>query len=333
MTRDDQIRQISTMGTDVAVSYRDGESARGQVESFNPQQPWFYLHATGEDAPRRVRFDEVKSVAFLSAPDAAGREERFPANARLVTVRFADGDALHGIAHSYGGARAGLFLVPTGSSWYEKVYVPLTAVHDVLDVKRLGDILADEGMVSRDRVEEALQQQRGLKTEQIGEILVRRQLLTRDKLDRSLALQAEPKGPRIGEILVEQGFINAKELEEALEIQSHQRRRKLGEVMVEMGIATYKMIAVALAIQYGVPFMELADQAPAAGLRTLVPSELARRLMTLPVSLQEGVLTTAVADPADPAPREALRAATGLVVIHVVATVADIDRAIRSYYG
>jgi type IV pilus assembly protein PilB len=103
--------------------------------------------------------------------------------------------------------------------------------------------------------------------------------------------------------------------------------------MVDMGFASHKMIAIALSIQYNLPFISLSAQWIDPRLRELVPAELALRWRLLPMAIEEGVLTVAVADPSEGEYKEELRARTGLAVSEVVATPQDLTRALATFYA
>jgi hypothetical protein len=318
-------------GNDVLVTLLDGGELRGGVDNFNPQLGGFYLLQAGGES-LRVSFDKVRMVSFLRA-EGARAEVSFPATARLVTVRFLDQELLHGVTQNFGGPRRGLFLVPTALAGVERVYVPVTAIREVVSVQRLGEILTEQRMATPAMVEQAIERQRHLREEPLGQILLRRQKIKDEHLAEGLKLQRERQGSRIGEILVEQRFISREELDEALEAQKRQRDKKLGEIMIDMGFASHKMIGIALSIQYNVPFVSLASQTLEPRLRELVPSDRALRWQLLPLSLADGVLTVAVADPSDNAYKDALRGLTGLAVTEVVATPQDLTRALASFYG
>lgn len=324
-------------GSDVVVTLLDGSELRGSVDSFNPQLPGFYLRRArgdgGEAHTARVAFDTVRTVAFLAPPGTQRSKVTFPATARVVTVRFLDRQLLNGVTQNFGGPRRGLFLVPTALEGVERIYIPVTAIREVVSVQRLGEILQEQRMATPEMVERAVQRQRQLREEPIGQILLRRRAISDEVLEQGLRLQRERSGARIGEILVEQGFVSAEELREALDLQARQRDRKLGEIMVDMGFASHKMIAIALSIQYNLPFISLTSQWIDPRLRELVPSEMALRWQLLPMGLEEGVLTVAVADPSEGDYKEELRARTGLAVSEVVATPQDLTRALATYYG
>jgi len=321
---------------EVLVSLLDGTQVRGWVENFNPETRSIRLFKNAdvrETASSRISLTDVKRISFLAAPGERTGSLGFPPNARLLTIRFADGEIFHGVTDGTSGTRSGMFLVPTNSQWYTRVFVPTEAVGEVTAVRRLGEILKADGLITRDDLDRALERQERLRREKLGHILLRRQDITREQLERGLAMQREMPAKRIGEILLEQGFITPVDLKEAIEEQRRQRNKRLGEILVEMGVATYKMIAIALAIQYNIPFIDLGAQILNPDLRDLVPEELARRRHVVPLSLQQNVLTVAVADPTHLDPIEEIRVKTGLIVIQVVALEREIDRAIDQLYG
>jgi hypothetical protein len=321
---------------EVVVAFLDGTELVGTIASFNPQLPTFFLQSSkagGEPPTREIGFESVRMVSFLRSAATPKGSVAFPSTARLVTVRFLDGQVIHGVTQSYSGARIGLFLVPTGLEDVERIYVPISAIRDVVSVKRLGEILTEQGMANPEMIERAIQQQKELQDEQVGQILLKKKVISDEQLGKGLAEQKKRPEKRIGDILLEQGFIDQIQLDEALEGQAKQRDKKLGEIMVDMGYATYKMIGIALAIQYNIPFMDLSSQTIDPQLRELVPVKIASRWQIMPLNLQQRVLTIAMADPTEQSVQEEVRNLTGLTVITVVATPQDIARTITRFYG
>ncbi|MBI2879354.1 MAG: hypothetical protein HYY19_06510 [Candidatus Rokubacteria bacterium] len=325
----------------VRVALLDGTELRGAVEGFDPRRPTFRLHPArpgGEPAPRDVVLRHVKKVSFLRDPAAPPPRPAFPLTARLVTVRILDRETIHGVTQGAGGSRRGLFLIPTALDEVERVYVPFSAIRDVVSVERLGEILTQQGAATPAMVQRVLERQRLLRgghRTPIGQILLGAGALSGPQLAQGLSLQRPGAGRRLGELLVEQGFISRAQLAEALEVQRRQSAEdtRLGAIMVEMGVVTHKAIGIALAIQYQVPFLDLAGRSIDPGLRELVPAALARRWQIVPVSLEEGILTIALADPTEEAARDEIRAATGLTVTAAVATPPEIAGAIARWYG
>jgi hypothetical protein len=324
------------VANEVVVAFLDGAELGGTIASFNPQLPTFFLQSSqgGDEPPtREIGFEGVRMVSFLRSAAAPKGTVAFPSTARLVTVRFLDGEVIHGVTQSYSGARIGLFLVPTGLEDVERIYVPISAIRDVVSVKRLGEILTEQGMATPEMIERAILQQKQLHDEQVGQILLKKKVISDEQLGQGLAKQKQRPGKRIGDILLEQGFVDRVQLDEALESQVKQRDKKLGEIMVDMGYATFKMIGIALAIQYNVPFMDLSSQTIDPQLRELVPVKIASQWQIMPLNLQQGVLTIAMADPTEQSVQEEVRNLTGLTVIAVVSTPQDIARTINRFYG
>ena len=325
----------SALGNEAVVTFLDGEELQGAMQSFNPQLPTFFMVVKESDGQqsREIRFDSVKMVSFLNDPAMPKSKVAFPSSARLVTVRFVDRKTIRGVAQSTGGARVGIYLVPTTLKDVSRIFVPVSAIRDVVSVKRLGEILSEKGMVTPEMIERAIQEQQGIRDEKVGQVLLKKQIITDEQLEQGLEEQRQRPGKRIGDILLEQGFVDRVQVDEALEAQKHQREKKLGEIMVGLGYATYKMIGIALAIQYNIPFMDLSGQTIDSQLRELVPVKIARRLQVMPLSVQQGVLTVAIADPTEQAAIDELQNMIGLTVITVASTPPDISRAINRFYG
>lgn len=110
--------------------------------------------------------------------------------------------------------------------------------------KKLGQILVEEGAISRWQLEEALKTQ-GVKSKKIGEILIELGYTTKGRIEEALSnqvmgtLQKIRKGTRklLGEILLEMKRITCAELDRALEIQQ-KTNEYLGEILVREGLIT-----------------------------------------------------------------------------------------------
>lgn len=139
---------------------------------------------------------------------------------------------------------------------------------------------------------------------------------------------------RLGEVLVAGGVITEDDLRTAL---AHQhadgRRRRVGALLVELGLATEDGIATALADQLGLDRVDddqLTD--PVAAAR--VPAALAERHHVLPISLHDGVLTVATADPTNVVALDDIRVAAGVRSMRVVvATASTMQRGLSRAYG
>jgi len=102
---------------------------------------------------------------------------------------------------------------------------------------------------------------------------------------------------RLGELLIERGLIAPEDLDRALELQ-RERGDKLGRILVDMGYLAQRDLLSALSAQLGLPIATLTTSPSLPELEGLSPRFL-RQSLIFPVSVDEGVLTLAMADPLD----------------------------------
>lgn len=104
---------------------------------------------------------------------------------------------------------------------------------------------------------------------------------------------------KLGEILVADGVVSQEDMDKAIGIAKGSRRR-IGQALVEAGFATDEQVAKALADQYGVPYVNPNDAETKATVQLeLIPKEIVRKHMVLPVSKDGGRLRLIVSDPMD----------------------------------
>ena len=104
---------------------------------------------------------------------------------------------------------------------------------------------------------------------------------------------------KLGEILVAKGVVTQDDMDKALGIAKGSRRR-VGQALVEAGFATDEQVAEALAEQYGVPYVNPNDPATKGTVQLdLIPKEIVRKHMVLPVAKDGGRLKLIVSDPMD----------------------------------
>jgi type IV pilus assembly protein PilB len=104
---------------------------------------------------------------------------------------------------------------------------------------------------------------------------------------------------QLGEILKRWGLIDDEKLEEGLKIAKGSRKR-IGEVLVDLGYAQQNDIAKALASQFGMEFVDL-DQPDVVSKNNLelIPTDLIKKYLVLPLSKTGNKLKILVHDPMD----------------------------------
>ena len=107
------------------------------------------------------------------------------------------------------------------------------------------------------------------------------------------------KRKKIGEILHEWRTVNEAQVKQALDIAKGSGKR-IGEAMVEAGFCKEQDIAKALAAQFDMEFIDLDDPGAVQGIdMSLVPQELIKKHLVLPLAKQNGRLKLVIHDPMD----------------------------------
>lgn len=137
---------------------------------------------------------------------------------------------------------------------------------------------------------------------------------------------------RLGEMLVEKGLITKEQRDSALEIQK-QNGKRIGVVLIEMGVITEKDVISSLAVQLGIPYIDLSNYLIEPVIVRIIPENISRRHMLVPISKVGNKLTVAMNDPLNILAIDDIQFMTGVVVKPVMATSASIVRAIDNVYG
>jgi len=137
---------------------------------------------------------------------------------------------------------------------------------------------------------------------------------------------------KLGDVLVEQGVITEQQLHEALEEQQGRGRRKLlGQILVDLNFATEEEVMAALARCYGVPFARITPKVADPRVVEILPRDFLDSHTVLPLFLVDGVLTVAVAEPANLFLIEEIERLTQKRVQIVASTAADIRATLQAH--
>src|SRR6516225_4474114 len=135
----------------------------------------------------------------------------------------------------------------------------------------------------------------------------------------------------LGEQLIHAGLL----LEVQLELAKREQQRhggRLGPILVQLGFIRPEALAEFLARQAGTEAVNLNRVSVDQSVLSLVPHEVAKRHVSMPVSRRNGTLTVALADPFDVIAVDTLRQVTGLGIEIVTAPERDILNCLELYY-
>lgn len=143
------------------------------------------------------------------------------------------------------------------------------------------------------------------------------------------------KKKRLGDILVSEGVITEEQLEEALSRQKVMGK-KLGAILVELNITTEDDIVTALQRQLALDRVKLSEIKIPEEILKLVREDVLRKNTLIPFAFSienMNVLRVAMADPLDIVATDDLAILTNFQIEPVIATSADIVKAIDRYFG
>ncbi|MDL4841678.1 GspE/PulE family protein [Aquibacillus rhizosphaerae] len=135
---------------------------------------------------------------------------------------------------------------------------------------------------------------------------------------------------KLGDLLKESGILTEEQIVAAL--QQKKDGQKLGDTLLEQGYITEQQLLEVLEVHLSIPSVSLYRYPVDKNLMQLVPKEVARRQLLIPLSQREAKITVAMNDPMDYFSIDDLELSTGFEVKPVIATKDDILQAINKYY-
>ena len=153
---------------------------------------------------------------------------------------------------------------------------------------------------------------------------------TKKTTNRAPNMSAMQRMP-LGEQLKAAGMITEVQLDLAKREQQRNGGR-LAQILVQLGLVTPEVLADFLARQAGTKALNLHRVSVDQETLSLIPHEIARRCLAMPVSRTNGTLTVAVADPFDVNSVDTLQQVCGLNLEIVTASERDILNCLELYY-
>ena len=135
---------------------------------------------------------------------------------------------------------------------------------------------------------------------------------------------------QLGDLLIEQSKITKEQLDEALERQ-RTTGEPIGQLLVEAGRISETELLKVLAEQLGLEFVELSDYKIDLSAVTMLPQNVARKNLVLPVAFDDNKLIVATADPTNVFVFDDLRIMTGFEIKPIVSSKADLLAAIDRF--
>jgi general secretion pathway protein E len=135
----------------------------------------------------------------------------------------------------------------------------------------------------------------------------------------------------LGEMLVEEKLITPAQLENAL-AQQRQQGGTLSELLLRQGMVKAEQLAVILSIKLNLPLIDLKRHVIQPQALRLIPEEMARKYMLIPMDIVNDSLMVVMADPEDIRTIEDVKAQAKMRVEVALGVPSDIERAININY-
>ncbi|MEW5900046.1 MAG: type IV-A pilus assembly ATPase PilB [Acidobacteriota bacterium] len=139
-------------------------------------------------------------------------------------------------------------------------------------------------------------------------------------------------GSNLGELLLREKVITPDQLKSALEIQK-EKNVPLQTAIVSLGLVSEEDMAQALSRQLGYPYIDLDQFEVYPDVVSLIPLDIVKKYMIMPIHRIRSFLTLSMVDPTDLEVIEDIRFRTGLSIQPVIASESGIMNAINKYYG
>ncbi len=134
---------------------------------------------------------------------------------------------------------------------------------------------------------------------------------------------------KVGEILLGWGLIDANALADALQYATEHGKR-IGEALVELELCSEEDVSRALATQFGFEFVDL-DKVVDQNKLDLIPTDLIRKHMVLPIGHEGGRLKVVITDPLDLETLDLLRFRLNTEVTPTLAPLSRVKRYIDTF--
>jgi type IV pilus assembly protein PilB len=137
-------------------------------------------------------------------------------------------------------------------------------------------------------------------------------------------------GSNLGELLLREKVITPDQLKSALDMQK-EKNVPLQTAIISLGLVSEEEMAQALSRQLGYPYIDLEQFEVYPDVVNLIPVDIVKKYMIMPIHRIRSFLTLSMVDPTDLEVIEDVRFRTGLSIQPVIASESGIMNAINKY--
>lgn len=146
-----------------------------------------------------------------------------------------------------------------------------------------------------------------------------------------IVAQSNRKAKSVTHLLIENGLVTQEQLVDALQ-KKKETGKSLARTLIEMEIITESKLTEVLAQHLGLQFVDISKYRVDITAVALLDEKMALHHLAIPLAFDDATLIVAMADPTNIFALDDIRMTTGATIRPVVATKADIEDAIYTYY-
>ena len=316
----------------VEIHLRNGRTEAGSLATpFRPMEKEIVIRK--QDEAYVFPLEEILYIFFLGKGEVG---VRLPGEV-VDNVQTVDGESIKARVLQNQALEEGFYGIPVEyDERVQRIFFTHQGVRSRQEQRQIGQILQDEGIVPEQKVQEALDEQKKLRSRKIGEIIHEQHGVPTEAVEKAEKKQQKApanKKMQLGGILVSSGLITEKQLADALQEQRKGGGKHLGDMLIEKGLITEEQLVMCLAMKFRLKFVDLHDVVPKPEALEAVSSELALRLRVFPIDVDTKRVVVATSEPTNVSIADALRFHTGLWVELVVATPSNISEALNKHFG
>lgn len=199
-----------------------------------------------------------------------------------------------------------------------------------MTVKKVGELLVDQQLISQNQLQEALELQKVFPDQPIGQLLCKLGFIKES--DLSFVLDQKNKRLKLVDILLDAGLVDQQKISHAREV-SKQHGISLDKALLKLRYVEEDSLAKAVATQYDMPYIQINAAELDLSLSRYISAVYAQKQRIAPISKIGNTITLAMAHPLKSHDIRDLEDSIRLKIISAIATETCISSSLKRLYN
>jgi len=199
-----------------------------------------------------------------------------------------------------------------------------------MSVKKVGELLVEQQLVTQDQLKEALELQKVFPDQPIGQLLCKLGFIKES--DLSFILDQKNKRLKLVDILLDGGMLDQQKITHAREV-SKQSGISIEKALLTLNYVDEESLAKAVASQYDMPYIHINAPELDLSLSRFISAVYAQKQRLAPISKIGNTITLAMARPLKAHDIRELEDSIRLKIISAIATETSISKSLKRLYN